>query len=251
MMPSRLKHRLKPRSSGEGGSPLWMTTYSDMVTLLLTFFILLFAMSVIDIERFQKIITSIQTSFFGYTGIMESLPEPKDLENGAGAIVESDIPALEESLLQKVRQAEDVKERLEKFLADAGLEGTVDIRLEERGVVMELPDYIFFERSSAELKPQSLEILARLAEFFKEIKNQVIIEGHTCSLPINTLQYPSNWELSVARSVRVTRYLVEILGLPPGRFMATGYGEHQPLTTNDTPEGRARNRRVTVVISLL
>ena len=116
---------------------------------------------------------------------------------------------------------------------------------------MELPDYIFFERSSADLKPQAREILGKLAEFFEEIDNLVIIEGHTCNLPINTSQFPSNWELSVTRSVRVTRYLVEILGLPPGRFIATGYGEYQPLDTNDTPEGRSRNRRVTVVISLI
>ena len=78
----------------------------------------------------------------------------------------------------------------------------------------------------------------------------MIIEGHTCTLPINTERYPSNWELSVARSVRVTRYLVETKGLEPDRFIATGYGEYQPLASNDTPEGRAKNRRVTIVLSL-
>lgn len=247
-MPSQLNRRAKRQAPTEAGSPLWMVTYSDMVTLLLTFFILLFAMSVIDIERFQKIIISIQTSFFGYTGIMDNPTEPESPENGAA--VSNGTQALEESLLEKIRQAEEVREKLEGFLIDAGLEGRVDIRLEERGVVMELPDYIFFERSSADLKPQSRQVLAKLAEFFMEIDNQVIIEGHTCNLPINTYQYPSNWELSVARSVRVTRYLVETLKLAPGRFIATGYGEYQPLTTNDTPEGRAKNRRVTVVISL-
>ncbi len=240
--------RVKRQTPDEVSSPLWMTTYSDMVTLLLTFFILLFAMSVINMERFQKVIMSFQTAFFGNTGILDSPPEPETTETEMTEYDESLI--LEESLLEKIRQAEIVRDRLELFMVEAGLQGSVDIRLEERGVVMELPDYIFFERSSADLKPQSRHVLTKLAEFFNEITNQVIIEGHTCNLPINTFQYPSNWELSVARSVRVTRYLVEDLGLPPGRFIATGYGEYQPLDTNETAEGRARNRRVTVVISI-
>jgi len=248
-MPSRFNRRVRRPAPDEPGSPLWMTTYSDMVTLLLTFFVLLFAMSVIDIERFQKIIISIQASFFGYTGIMENPTELDTPENGAAA--SNGTQVLEQSFLEKIRQAEEIKEREEAFLVEAGLKGAVEIKLEERGVVMEMPEYIFFERSSAELKQEAKQVLEKLAVFFKEIDNQVIIEGHTCNLPINTYQYPSNWELSVARSIRVTRYLVENLGLKPERFIATGYGEYQPLATNDTPEGRAKNRRVTIVISIL
>lgn len=226
-----------------------MLTYSDMVTLLLTFFILLFTMSAIDIERFQETIISIQSSLFGYTGILEN---PGEVEApGGDRDIDPGASDLEQAMLEKMRKAEELQEKVKAFLTRAGLEGTVEVRLEERGVVMELPNQIFFEQASAELKPQAREFLDELAQFFREIENQVIIEGHTCTLPINTARYPSNWELSVARSVRVTRYLVETRGLEPKRFIATGYGEYQPLETNDTPEGRAKNRRVTIVISLL
>ncbi len=93
-------------------------------------------------------------------------------------------------------------------------------------------------------------VLDKLADLFQGLDNRVIIEGHTCDLPIRTERFPSNWELSVGRSVAVTRYLVDQQGLSPERFIATGYGEYQPLVPNDSPTNRAKNRRVTVVISI-
>lgn len=226
-----------------------MLTYSDMVTLLLTFFILLFAMSAIDVGRFKATIISIQSSLFGYTGIFDPL-EPEGPDSPGTDEPEEPLDELERAALERIREAGILQSQAEAFLERVDLGGMVEVKIEERGVVMELPNQIFFEQASAELKPQAREFLRELAQFFGEIRQRIIIEGHTCTLPINTAQYPSNWELSVARSVRVTRYLVETYGLEPGRFTATGYGEHQPIATNDTPEGRAANRRVTVVLSL-
>lgn len=253
-MPRDDRRRKRRSLQNKGGSAPWMLTYSDMVTLLLTFFILLFAMSAIDAERFKETIISIQSSLFGHTGILDS---PREVES-SDSDQDTDIHEgtldlehdLEQALLEKIREAEALQAQVESFLIKAGLEGTVEVKIEERGVVMELPNQIFFEQASAELKPEAREFLDALALFFREIENRVIIEGHTCTLPINTERYPSNWELSVARSVRVTRYLVETKGLEPDRFIATGYGEYQPLASNDTPEGRAKNRRVTIVLSL-
>ncbi|NMD41748.1 MAG: OmpA family protein [Firmicutes bacterium] len=244
----RSGRRRRPRR--EENSAPWMLTYSDMVTLLLTFFILLFAMSVIDIERFKDTIISIQSSLFGHTGIMESPREAGSPDGVGDAEIDARALDLGQSLLEKAREAEALRAKAELFLARAGLEGAVEIRIEERGVVMELPNQIFFERGSAELKPRAREFLKGLALFIREIKQRIIIEGHTCNLPINTARYPSNWELSAARSVGVTRYLVETQGLAPDRFMATGYGEYQPVADNGTAEGRAKNRRVTIVFSL-
>ncbi|NLA26114.1 MAG: OmpA family protein [Firmicutes bacterium] len=250
MMPSRGRQRRRRPVQDAGGSESWMLTYSDMVTLLLTFFILLFAISIIDIDRFKTMLISIQSSFFGNTGIFEHI-EPKSSEHdGDNDISDNTLIDLGGVMLGKVREAEELQSKVELFLEHNELEGAVDVRLEERGVVMELPEQILFNQVSAELRPQAKIFLKDLAVLFKEIEHGIVIEGHTCSLPLNTARYPSNWELSVARSVGVTRYLVETQGLDPRRFVATGYGEFQPIATNETPEGRAKNRRVTIVISL-
>lgn len=251
------RRRRRRTNQSNAGSASWMLTYSDMVTLLLTFFILLFAMSAIDAERFRMTILSIQNALFDYTGVMDSPREADAPDSDIVVDVEGGINNVEmaldlgQAMLDRMQEAETLFLQVESFLIRLGMEGVVEVRIEERGVVMELPNQIFFEQGSAELRPQAQEFLEALAQFLKEIEQRVIIEGHTCNLPINTVAYPSNWELSVIRSVRVTRYLVETQGLKPVRFIATGYGEYQPLETNDTPEGRAKNRRVTIVFSLL
>lgn len=237
------------KSGGEQqGSPLWMITYSDMVTLLLTFFILLYSISVIDIERFQTVIISIQTSFLGYTGIMQQTPDPYESTGESLAYEEGFFS--EAAMIERAREAEAVLAEVESFLAEMGLEGQVELRLDERGIVMELPDYIFFERARADLKPEARQILDKFSELFARLDRSIIIEGHTCNLPINVPEFPSNWELSVIRAVRVTRYLVEEKDLEPHRMTATGYGEFNPLEPNLSPEARARNRRVTIVVSI-
>ncbi len=241
----------KNKESGQKGSPHWMQTYSDMVTLLLAFFILLFSMSVIDIERFQTVIISIQTSFLGDTGIMDQTEEPHEptgeaLSHEDGVFSEADL----REHLERMEEAEEVKEEVRAFLAEMGLEGEVELSLDERGVVMEMPDYIFFERAQADLIPEARDLLEEFADFFRQMEYGIIVEGHTCHLPMNTPEFPTNWELSVIRAVRVIRYLSEEQGVDPDRLTATGYGEHRPLESNETAEGRARNRRVTIVLSV-
>ncbi len=238
----------KKKSEGPQGSPHWMTTYSDMVTLLLTFFILLYTMSVIDIERFQTVIISIQTSFLGETGIMDQTPDP--YEPTGEALSHEEGVFAEAALVEQIREAEEVMEEVQAFLEEMGLEAEVELGLDERGVVMELPDYIFFERAKADLIPEARKMLDKFSELFRRLDRNLIIEGHTCNLPMNVPEFPTNWELSVIRSVRVTRYLTEEQNLDPHRLTATGYGEYRPLESNETPEGRSRNRRVTIVISI-
>ena len=225
-----------------------MTTFSDMATLLLTFFILLFSMSIIDVERFQQMIVSLQASFLGSTGIMELSPMPVE----GSEVGQSFDPheKLGQAYLERQQRLEEIKTAVESFLGEAGLTGAVEVRMEERGIVMEMPEHIFFERARADLRAEARQVLDRLSELFRRLDEPVLIEGHTCNLPINEPEFPSNWELSVIRAVRVTRYLVEVQGLEPHRFTATGYGEFRPLDANDTPEGRARNRRVSIVITL-
>ena len=254
------KKRASPENdqSEENGSPAWMTTYGDMVTLLLTFFILLYSFSAIDLQRFNEVMSAIQHSFLGRTGILSGSVEEGgamegqriDIADEAEQKTEEILEAREAELLEAMKQLEDTYEKVKLFLQEAGMEDDIGSRLEERGIVMELPERILFDTGRAEIKSEFLPILELLAELIADLNNQIIVEGHTDNVPIKTFLYPSNWELSVARSVSVARRLVDEHGLEPGRFLVTGYGEYHPIADNTSPVGRARNRRVTLVISI-
>jgi len=219
------------------GAPEWMTTYGDMVTLLLCFFILLFSFSVIDAIRFQQILSSIQVAFLGDRGIMQTSPEVSQ-----GEMIELSVDHKFEDVLITYQV-------IQGYLDEEGLEGSIALRLEERGVVLEIQDQILFDSGEAELRPGAESLLSKVASLLARLPNKVVVEGHTDNIPINTVIFPSNWELSVARSVRVVRFLSEQRGLAPRRFTAIGFGEYQPIVSNQTSEGRARNRRVNIVVS--
>ncbi|NLX92223.1 MAG: OmpA family protein [Firmicutes bacterium] len=253
-----MKKQIKKKDAGDFGAPGWMTTYGDMVTLLLTFFVLLFAFSSVDVKRFQEVMSAIQHSFMGRTGIlMGSIgvegEEGQRLDNFEMSAEEllAALGEQETALLEMMAQLEQTYEEAKSFLQEAGLEDDIQLRLEERGIVLELPEHILFDTGQAVIKPDFYPILDSLSTLIAKLPNQIIVEGHTDNVPIKTFLYPSNWELSVARAVSVARYLVEVHNLPPRRFVATGYGEYHPLDTNETPEGRARNRRVSIVLSII
>ncbi len=248
----------RPQKPQEAGSPAWMTTYGDMVTLLLTFFILLFTFSSLDVQRFQEVMSAIQHSFMGRSGILVGSADPTAGEgerlDAAEATVEEIALSLgerEQTVLEMLHELEDTYEKVKTFLQEAGLEDDIQLRLEERGVVLELPERILFDSGQAVLKQEFLPTLSILVQLLTGLPNQIIVEGHTDNVPIQTFLYPSNWELSVARSVSVARYLVDEHGVNPRRLVATGYGEYHPIDTNETVEGRTRNRRVTLVISVV
>jgi chemotaxis protein MotB len=214
-----------------------MVTYSDMITLVLAFFILLFSFSVIDNVKFQEILSSIRTTLTGAQGILSGSPHSPPLSESGEFADETLDPTI------------ITFETIQTYIREAGLESTMTIYLEERGIILQISDALLFDPAKADLKPDALDMLTYMAEVLGRIDNPVIIEGHTDNVPINTFLFPSNWELSVARAVVVLRYLVESKGLAPERFAASGYGEFQPVDSNLTPEGRARNRRVNIVIT--
>ena len=235
MNEQRRRNRRKP--DNEEGAPAWMITYSDMITLVLAFFVLLFSFAVIDEARFEEVVSSIQLTFLGSEGILTGSVDPAELQDG---FFEDD----------RIKEMQEIVEQVEAFVAEKGLEGTIDVIIDERGIVLEVSEALFFASASANLKEDAQEILNYIGELLRTIEHDVIVEGHTDNVPINTLQFPSNWELSVARAVVVVRYLVEIKQLPPTRFAAMGFGEFYPVDTNLTVEGRAKNRRVNIIIAI-
>lgn len=238
--------RRRRRAGGDGGAPGrsapgWMVTYSDLVTLILVFFVLLFSFSTLDIQRFRAAMVALQGSW----GILERgrAVDPRQ---------RMDFGSLQEMLpldmVTPAAQLQEMVDELEDFIRENQLQDQVEVKQREWGVIVTFADQVLFDLGKADLKPESLEILDRVAETLRRWPNQVRVEGHTDNWPINTPQFPSNWELSTARATRVLRYLVEQRGLDPTRFAAVGYGEFRPLRPNDTPENRAVNRRVDIVL---
>lgn len=235
--------RRKREESPPPGAPLWMTTYGDMVTLLLCFFVLLFSFSEIDAKKFQAIISS----FNGSIGILESGKSTDPSENIS--------EALKDELITNKEEWEDFKklqEILEQYLVDKGLDADVLVSLESRGLVLRFQDNVLFDSGKADLKETSKEVLVYLADFLASeefLSKQVRVEGHTDTDKLKpNSKYETNWELSVARAANVVRYLIEEIELEPARFSASGYGEYHPVTDNNTAENKAKNRRVDIVI---
>jgi chemotaxis protein MotB len=216
-----------------------MTTFSDMMTLLLTFFILLYSISSLDAEKFREIAASLQQVLTGSKQILES-----DASNGS-------VPLDNTHLINKQGNEGDIAEIYQKvleYIREQGLEADVSIRYDQRGVILNINDKILFDTGKANLKPESIVILKKLKGLLTSMPNDIVVEGHTDDVPINTPEYPTNWELSVARAVTVVRYFIDAEGVDPARFSAAGSGEYHPIVPNTSPENRSLNRRVELLI---
>jgi chemotaxis protein MotB len=220
----------------KSGAPAWMATYGDLVTLLLCFFVLLFSMSTIDNQKFKAIITSMQ----GSLGVLDSgiIVEMKDIET----TFPGDVTVEEQDEFRKIYQ------QLDDFIKENGLEKSITLNIDERGLLIRFLDTVLFDSGRAEIKNEAKFIINMISDVIKESGKSIRIEGHTDNVPINTDKFPSNWELSTSRAVNVVKYIIELNDIEPWRISAAGYGEYHPIDTNDTSSGRQKNRRVDIVI---
>lgn len=234
----------KKEDDNQGVSaPFWILTYSDTITLVLTFFIFLYAFSTIDAVKFQQLIASVRGSF----GVIDG-GQTID-RNSADTLAEFDteVSRLLEEMEQENMRFEKTVGELKAYIEKQDLDESVTLDVNERGITIRFLDSILFDIGRASLKPNSQEMLTQVAEILMELENEVRVEGYTCDLPINTPQFPSNWELSTARSTSVLRFLKD-QGIPGEKLSAVGYGEYRPLVPNTTEELRRENRRVDIVI---
>lgn len=211
-----MRTRKRNNNNEEENVHRWLISYSDFLTLLFTFFVALYALSSIDITKAEKMTSSLRKVF-------KVIDEPISFEEDRNKAIIED---------------------LRKLLNDIS---GINIKSDARGIVVTLPDSLLFSSGSAELKPESIDALTRIGEKLKELPGKVAIEGHTDNIPISSSVYKSNWELSSARASSVLHFLLQ-RGLSPDRFLIAGYGEYKPVATNDTDEGRAKNRRVELII---
>ena len=253
-IPERQSHRRARASRRRAGEPenrdRWMVSYADFITLLLALFVVMYAVSHLKEGKHRVLTGSLVTAFGGkpdHHHILSLTPE------------EPMLP--EQVVAKKARRAAEIqrqrRERMEVIAHDimaafAPLgplidNGQVRVIHSEHGLSVEINASVLFATGQADLQEESSKVLEAVAQVLKDGEQMIRVEGHTDNIPIVTDKFPSNWELSAVRASSVVRLLIEN-GVGAARLIAAGYGEYRPMESNDTEEGRMRNRRVTITI---
>ncbi|MEH7073168.1 flagellar motor protein MotB [Neobacillus drentensis] len=228
----------------------WLIPYADILTLLLALFIVLFASSTVDKEKYQSIMESFKSELTGTkieskeSGLSVN-PSNTKTDEQTGKVP----PAKEAAPAPSKEEVElnNLKEKLENYVKNNGLNAVITLQDTKRGVEISLKDVILFDPGKAELKSSSFKTLNVLVGLAKTVDNPISIEGHTDNVPIKNASYASNWELSSARAVSVLHYF-ESKKLTKKRLQFVGYGEYKPIYPNDTNAHKQANRRVNIVI---
>jgi chemotaxis protein MotB len=228
-----------------------------MITLLMVLFVVLFAMGQTDKNKMEALRSSLQRAF--NVEVLRGA-EPSSLKGSSGAsLIPPVVPAaISQEVLAMTGGSEqdgpiaqalqEVRQAVSQVPVPPDTSGRVEVGASREGIVISLAGNLLFDSGKSDLKPRGMTLLDTLAERLRTMPNEIRVEGHTDNIPIATALYPSNWELSSARATTVSRYFAEHSDIAPIRLSAAGYGEFRPVAPNDTREGRARNRRVDLVV---
>lgn len=257
----------KRKQEGPKGAAPWMATFSDLMNLLLCFFVLLFSMSTVNEEKFQMVIASLQSSI--------SIFQQGSLSIGEGDLVGAGIRQLEfldsyynelanskaeeegglegdlkEQLAQAGKEeSEGMAEDIQNAVDELGISNAVEIEFDEQYVMLNLSGGILFDSGRAEMLPEAIAIIDKIAIVLERYdKNIIEVEGHTDNVPMTSGRYENNDVLSMFRALEVADYIRENTNLNPAYIKSSGRGEYVPIADNSTAEGRARNRRVVIKI---
>lgn len=250
------------------GSPLWMNTFADLMNLLLCFFVMLFAMSTVDAEKFKLIAASFNETFSIFTAGATAIGDGVLISNGvsqlneldqyinstgkaeAGEVIPEDLKEVEEKIEQaRLEKSEELAEKVEEAITEQGLEDMVELEFTSQYVELTLQGALLFDSGSAVLKEESIPVLEKLGVMLERYAESTIeIEGHTDNMPMSGAKYSNNDELSSGRALSVFNYLIEYTNLDPAMVKHAGRGEYIPIADNTTQEGRAMNRRVEIRI---
>lgn len=242
----------------------WLVSYADFITLLFAFFVVMYAISSVNENKYRVLSGSLVSAFKRNvsetkqptaitpssieTGL-ELDPEPKDAPDPIleSADVEPKLDEQETERLVRQQKMRGMANDIIQVLAPLVQDGSVSVTQSVQGIAIEINASVLFSPGHAQLAESSMQTLRAVAAVVQGHEHEIHIEGHTDNIPIHTLHFPSNWELSTARASSVVRLFIEH-GVNPQRLTALGYGENRQVASNETPEGRARNRRVTIMI---
>jgi chemotaxis protein MotB len=235
----------------------WLVSYADFITLLFAFFVVMFASSQTDKARAKQVSEAVEKALDHGTsmsvptevakvlgGTVDDKGQGNAMMKGPGGAQHAVKDAPPESVIELMPSLE----RLNKELATEIREGKLEVRMEPRGLVISLRQSAFFSSGTDALDQSNLPIIGKLAELIATLPNSIQLEGHTDSIPIHNSRFKSNWELSCARAIAVLDTFCDTFALSRARFSVVGRADTVPIDSNESPEGRARNRRVDVVI---
>ena len=249
------------------GSPAWMNTFADLMNLLLCFFVMLFSMSSVNEEKFEKVIASFQSTFSILPGGGASIGEGELISSGISQLEnfdsyynqqlssQSDGQTEEEKDIteayeqQELEESEGMAQQLENALSQYGIQDDVEVDFNAEYVTLNMNGALLFDSASAELRDEAYPLVNKLGKILVTYDNNIIeVEGHTDNVPIHSSKYEDNNVLSMYRALAVANYLRDTTTLDPAYIKSSGRGEYVPIADNATPEGRARNRRVEIKI---
>ena len=219
------------------GSPVWMCTFADLMSLLLCFFVLLLSFSVMDAQKFKMVQGSMENAF--------------GVQRTTHAVDNPSSPNIISMQMPTTPIAVKIMKRLDEELSEEMASGLIDVEGTGNGILLRMKDSLAFEFGKATIRKQFFPILDKIGKILVEIEAKVTVNGHTDNVPLRKDGlFSSNWSLSAARSVAVVDYWDGKFDIPTHRMAAAGYADGVPLDGNDTPEGRAKNRRVEFKIEL-
>lgn len=229
--------RKKKASSERQGAPAWMTTYGDMMTLLLCFFVLLVSMSTMEVEKMKQAAASLK-------GALSALPFQ---ERVRPAPIRPLRPT--KGPAKRGRRSRSIA-KLKRVIREHQLEDIIKVSENAAGIHVTIGDPALFDTGRDEIKPTILPVLNQIVEVVHSGSEIIRVEGHTDNVPIHNDEFDNNWELSIARALSVIRYIRNRQEIDPKRLRPVGCGEYHPVRSNDTEEGRAMNRRVEIFIEM-
>lgn len=269
--------RARKRRSDDGieePSKAWLDSYADAMTLLLAFFILLYASSIIDEDKFIDFKVGVADALGNPSPVIDGGTGVLDAGNGIASLVvappsveattdaehdgsenadnATETDELEEFLASvdeiTPENAEQLVEELQRRIDEVGATDFVEIVNDPKGVIIRFDNQVLFRSGEAKILPDGVIVLQAVSDALRSIDNLLVVEGHTDNVPTDGSRWPTNWELSTGRATTVLRFLTDLEAVPPVRISAAGYADTRPRATNATPEGRAQNRRVEVVV---
>jgi chemotaxis protein MotB len=250
---------MKRKEEKEPNHERWLLTYSDLITLLMIFFVIMYASSSVNAVKYKQLSQSLNAAFEGGSGksvvgensgvssLEPTTPTP-EVTNVEKTIAEKEAAAAAASKTLDENKMNAIKKNVDSYLKKNGLSGSVSTKIDERGLAVSLNSTLLFNVGKANVIPASSKKLISIGKMLNSVNNYIRIEGHTDSTPISNYEFSSNWQLSAIRATNVTELLISQSGINPQRISSVAYGENRPIATNATQVGKARNRTVDIII---
>jgi len=229
----------------EGHDERWLVSYADFITLLMVLFVILYSMGQVSVEKYKRLADSMRTAFT--LGGAEQVIDSQINQSGGTVEDGSSKPIVIPGIPEGPSQSEEVAGQLTQMLSSQNLGNEVSVQTNIEGVLISLSERLIFKESETELPAESLQVLDTIVGMLRPIDNKIRLIGHTNNTPSTNPNYPTNWELSLARATSVAKYLMNA-GIAPERLIIAGQGEYAPVFPNDTEEHKALNARVEIVI---